>query len=32
MILEGLITLFLFLYIKKTMPSLLKGLNIWDFF
>ena len=28
MILEGLVTLFLFLYIKKTMPSLLKGLNI----
>ena len=28
MILEGLVTLFLFLYIKRTMPSLLKGLNI----
>ena len=28
MILEGLITLFLFLYIKKTMPNLFKGLNI----
>ncbi|MGJ0359908.1 energy-coupling factor ABC transporter permease [Aliarcobacter cryaerophilus] len=28
MILESLVTLFLFLYIKRTMPSLLKGLNI----
>ncbi|RBQ31442.1 cobalamin biosynthesis protein [Arcobacter sp. FW59] len=28
MILEGLITLFLFIYIKKVMPNLLKGTNI----
>ena len=28
MILEGLVTLFLFLYIKKAMPNLLKELNI----
>ncbi|QKF73252.1 cobalt/nickel ECF transporter CbiMNQO, S component CbiM [Aliarcobacter faecis] len=28
MILEGLVTLFLFLYIKKTMPNLLKESNI----
>ena len=28
MILEGLVTLFLFLYIKKTMPNLLKGLDV----
>ncbi len=28
MILEGLVTLFLFLYIKKAMPNLLEGLKI----
>ncbi|OCL83101.1 Fused nickel transport protein NikMN [Arcobacter porcinus] len=28
MILEALITLFLFLYVKKAMPNLFKGLNI----